>query len=203
VPTLTIPNVLVNGENADADAVNENFSAVQQTINNLDDDNFQDGGVAEAKIVFDKTNGHDHSGGSMGKALSLVEADVTFVISDGHNHDGIKSRLARLAVIGSNEGTVKIRSGSISITSTEAGGVITPGSEVITINGFDDYLLSLDIYYADNAGSVTNEGVGLRFENLAGDEQEGFYAGQISKTGFTLVNSLGSTYTFYWYAIGV
>jgi len=209
--TLTIPNVFTNlTQKANADDMNENFAEIAAKLNgNLDGDNIS--AIAEAKITFNPTTGHDHSGGSKGKPLEIAEDKIDFDFETGHDHDGSSSRLAALAKVNGVEGTVKVASGTKSVAKGD--------SEIIDISGygFDNYLISLDVYWKMDESSMSNKYLGLMYEDRSAEEPEvpdytGYYVSNVSKTAFTINNHLkpaaeggeGDDPTeFYWRAIGV
>jgi hypothetical protein len=209
---ISIPHVFTNGDMIpNADDMNENFAVIAAKLNGqIGDDEIADAGISEDNVIFSPTTGHDHSGGSKGKPLSLAEAQITFDPVEGHTHDGSAEggRLAMLAIENSaqGQGVVKVRSGKTgSIGNATNDGDCTA---TITLTGIA-VLLSLDVWWegAGDEGALRNQYLGGGYDpaKLLTDPEalKAYYLTAVSNTGATITNKLWQPAVFYWRAIGI
>jgi len=203
---ISIPHVFVEGKKANADDWNENFAAIADKLNGgIGDDEVSS--VNESKIVFGDA-GHGHGGGSDGAPITLDEDQVEFNPVAGHTHDGSDSAPLALAevktgIYDGTQGSVKLLSGEVDVDNE----LVTDGgsSQEVVLSGLTT-LLSLDVYWEDSGGVLTNFGIGLTGQEL-GDY--GYNIDQISATGFFIHCYLkkyrpdSDTITFHWRAIGI
>jgi len=193
--TLTIPNTFVNETPADGTKVNQNFDAVETVVNDLNDDNVDDGAFSEAKTTFDTVGGHDH--------------------------DGTNSKSIALATNNAAQGTMKFKSGTTAEIADDATlAIVFPVDDnaftqipIVQVMS-DAGAIYPYAYYYKYAGETFTSGLiigpqATHFHMIVvpGAQHTLFSIGisvdLLSALGFTIRNYTGNPITVKWQAIGI
>ncbi len=97
---ITIPNTFIAGTNAEAAKVNANFTVITDEANGeLDNENIaDDAAIAESKLAFDATSGHDHSGSTNGKTIAGTSVSLAQVNHASNGRGTLKMKLSSAPV---------------------------------------------------------------------------------------------------------
>jgi len=127
--TVALPHTINVGDPLNPTPINENFEALRDGVNNIEDANVSaTAAIQESKILFDDT-GHDHSGGSNGNPIptaGIEDSAVTSVkIADGAVTDAkLADAKLSLASGGTVSGQVVLQHGNTSLSGYETSAVL-------------------------------------------------------------------------------
>jgi hypothetical protein len=125
-------------------------------------------------------------------AAAIVETKIAFSATTGHTHNGTNSTLAALAVAGDGgatagaQGTLRFKTGEITIADNAAG--------TVTFSEAFGSIPAVMAFYLDGINRTTEQNYG---------EGDYYYLLDVTASGFSIFNSLGTSYNFTWIAIGV
>lgn len=126
---------------------------------------------------------------------SISEAKIDMDTALGHNHNDVNSRLAALAVVGGNQGSLIVNSGAINIVAGD-------DADVVFDKPFNQYPLIKVYWDAGILWDYTNGGEGGYYEHVSG-RLSGYQIMKVTELGFRIRNMYLFDYDFKWIAIGV
>ena len=173
---IPVTTQITDGDALDASVVDTNFdNIVMEMSGGLDDANMDKDNFTENNSVTFEDDGHDHSGGTKGKRVDIIESQLP------------------LAITGGAHGVVLVEHGTKNV-----GGA---GTEAIVFTQSFNQIPLIMVYEKNSGDAKYNvEGFGTYFPVSA---TRGYSIFNLDVSGFSIINAEDDAQDYYWIAIGI